>query len=57
LATTKRTLAGELGTVSEKLSRTLGKFRAQSLLKVEGQTITVLSPRRLAGLLRQNLGE
>jgi CRP/FNR family transcriptional regulator len=57
LATTKRTLAAELGTVSETLSRTLGKFRDQSLLKVEGQTITLLSPRRLVRLLEQNLGE
>lgn len=57
LATTKRTLAAELGTVSETLSRTLGKFRDQSLLKVDGQTITLLSPLRLAKLLRENLGE
>jgi len=55
LATTKRTLAAELGTVSETFSRTLGKFRDQSLLKVDGQVITVLSPLRLASLLQQNL--
>lgn len=53
---TKRMLAAELGTVSETLSRTLAKFREQGLLEVEGKTITVLSPARLAGLLRQNLG-
>jgi CRP/FNR family transcriptional regulator, dissimilatory nitrate respiration regulator len=57
LTTTKRTLAAELGTVSETFSRTLGKFRDQSLLKVEGQTITVLSPLRLARLVPQNLRE
>jgi CRP-like cAMP-binding protein len=56
LATTKRTLAAELGTVSETFSRTLAKFRDQSLLNVEGKTITVLSPQRLAKLLDQNLG-
>lgn len=57
LTTTKRTLAAELGTISETLSRTLAKFRAQSLIKVEGQVITVLSPSRLAQLLGKNLGE
>jgi CRP/FNR family transcriptional regulator len=57
LATTKRTLAAELGTVSETFSRTLAKFRDQSLIKVDGQTITVLSPERLAQLLGKNLGE
>jgi CRP-like cAMP-binding protein len=56
LAMTKRTLAAELGTVSETFSRTLAKFREQSLIKVEGKTITVLSPQRLARLLEQNLG-
>jgi CRP/FNR family transcriptional regulator len=56
LAMTKRTLAAELGTVSETFSRTLAKFRGQSLIKVEGKTIIVLSPTRLAELLEQNLG-
>jgi CRP/FNR family transcriptional regulator len=55
LGMTKRTLAAELGTVSETFSRTLAKFREQSLIKVEGKTITVLSPQRLAKLLEQNL--
>ena len=57
LGITKRTLAAELGTISETLSRTLAKFRDQSLIKVEGQIITVLSPQRLARLLEKNLGE
>jgi len=57
LGTTKRTLAAELGTVSETLSRTLAKFRDQSLLQVEGQVITIRSPRQLARLLEKNLGE
>jgi CRP/FNR family transcriptional regulator len=55
LGTTKRTLAAELGTVSETFSRTLAKFRDQSLIKVEGQVITILSPERLAILLATNL--
>jgi CRP/FNR family transcriptional regulator len=56
LAMTKRTLAAELGTVSETFSRTLAKFREQKLIKVDGKTIIVLSPPRLAKLLEQNLG-
>ena len=56
LGMTKRTLAAELGTISETFSRTLAKFREQSLVKVEGKTLTVLSPRKLAQLLEQNLG-
>jgi len=57
LAMTKRVLAAELGTVSETFSRTLGKFRDQKLVTVKGRTVTVLSPARLAGLLKRNLGE
>jgi len=56
LGMTKRTLAAELGTISETFSRTLAKLREQSLVKVEGKTLTVLSPRKLAQLLEQNLG-
>jgi CRP/FNR family transcriptional regulator len=56
LGMTKRTLAAELGTVSETFSRTLAKFRNQSLIRVSGKTITVLSPQRMAKLLEQNLG-
>jgi CRP/FNR family transcriptional regulator, dissimilatory nitrate respiration regulator len=55
LKMTKRMLAAELGTVSETFSRTLAKFREQSLIKVDGKTITVVSPRRLAELLESNL--
>ena len=57
LGMTKRTLAAELGTVSETFSRTLAKFREQKLLLIKGKTVTILSPARLAGLLRRNLGE
>ncbi len=56
LNATKRVLAAELGTVSETFSRTLAKFRQQKLVAVEGKIVTVLSPVRLAGLLRENLG-
>jgi len=57
LATAKRVLAAELGTVSETLSRTLAKFREQKLLNVKGKSIMVLSPAKLNALLRRNLGE
>src|SRR5215831_8528326 len=45
LATTKRQLAAELGTISETFSRTLAKYREQNLVQVEGNTVTVLSPK------------
>ena len=56
LAGTKRMLAAELGTVSETLSRTLARFRAQKLIKVDGKNITVLSPKKLSDLLQASLG-
>jgi len=57
LKTTKRMLAAELGTVSETFSRTLARFRELKLVTVGGKTLTVLSPPKLAALLRRNLGE
>lgn len=57
LEQTKRILAGELGTASETLSRTLAKWREQKLVRVSGKEITVLQPRQLDALLRRNLGE
>ncbi len=57
IGATKRVLAAELGTVSETFSRALAKLRAQKLVKVEGKTITVLSPCLLVQLFKQNLGE
>ena len=57
LTTTKRVLASELGTVSETFSRSLAKFREQKLIETKGKAITVLSPAKLAALLRHNLGE
>lgn len=53
---TKRVLAAELGTVSETFSRTLAKFRERNLLRVDGKSILVHSPAKLADLLRANLG-
>jgi CRP-like cAMP-binding protein len=54
---TKRVLAAELGTVSETLSRTLAKFRAEQLVRADGRKITILHPQKLDALLRRNLGE
>lgn len=51
LTTTKRTLAAELGTVSETLSRTLAKMRDQRLLRTAGRTLTIESPARLQAFL------
>jgi CRP/FNR family transcriptional regulator len=55
LPTTKRVLAAELGTVSETLSRTVAKFRDLKLVTVEGGTVTLLCPVRLAQLFPQTL--
>ena len=57
LTMTKRVLAAELGTVSETFSRTLATFREQKVVEVKGRTVIVVSPAKLASLLRQNLGE
>jgi CRP/FNR family transcriptional regulator, dissimilatory nitrate respiration regulator len=48
LTQTKRQLASQLGTVPETLSRTLAKFKAAGLVKVNGANITILNPRGLA---------
>lgn len=56
LTMTKRVLAAELGTVSETFSRTLAKLRSLNLVHVKGREVTIPSPARLTGLLRQNLG-
>jgi CRP/FNR family transcriptional regulator, dissimilatory nitrate respiration regulator len=54
---TKRVLAAEMGATSETLSRTLAKFRDKKLLRVKGDTITVVQPIELDKILRRNLGE
>lgn len=56
LTMAKRTLAAELGTVSETFSRTLAKFRKEKLITVKGKTLVILSPARLQALLQRNLG-
>jgi CRP/FNR family transcriptional regulator len=48
LVSTKRLLAAELGAASETFSRALAKFRGQRLLTMEGRTVTLLCPSRLA---------
>jgi len=50
LSTTKTELAARLGTVSETLSRTLGRFRDRGLITVQGRTITILDAQALADL-------
>ena len=47
LGRTKRVLAAEMGTTSETLSRTLAKFRDESLLRVKGNALTLTNPREL----------
>ena len=54
---TKRVLAAEFGATSETLSRTLAKFRDQNMIRVSGQTITIIKPRELADLIRRHVGE
>lgn len=55
LRATKRVLAGELGTSSETLSRTLAKLRDEGLIMVAGKTIQVESLEKLEARLRRNL--
>ncbi len=57
LATTKRLVAAELGTVSETFSRSLAKLRDHGLITIDGRIITVQSPAELLALVRKNIGE
>lgn len=44
LPVSKKTLAGQLGVTSETLSRTLARFRNESLIEVRGPTIVMRDP-------------
>jgi CRP/FNR family transcriptional regulator len=54
LASTKRVLAAELGTVSETLSRTFSKFREELLVSIKGGSVTVLNPARLKQMISKH---
>jgi CRP/FNR family transcriptional regulator, dissimilatory nitrate respiration regulator len=47
LRSKKQTLAAEIGTTSETLSRTLSNLRAKKLIEVKGKKISILNPRLL----------
>ena len=53
LQTTKRLLALELGLASETLSRTFTKLRTQQLIDLQGRSVTLLCPARLAEFVRR----
>lgn len=53
----KRILASELGTTSETFSRTLAKLRDQDLLSVEGRTVILRCPAKLAKLVNRCFAE
>jgi CRP/FNR family transcriptional regulator len=44
----KTTLASQLGTIPETLSRSLARLTKEGLIKVDGRTIEILDPARLA---------
>ena len=56
LEMTMRVLASELGVTSETLSRTLARFRKNHLVRVEGRTVILISPTRLATIVHNNVG-
>jgi CRP-like cAMP-binding protein len=47
---TKSQLASQLGTISETLSRALGKLRDRRIITVEGKKITILQKEALEGI-------
>jgi CRP/FNR family transcriptional regulator len=53
----KGVLAGELGTTSETLSRTLSELRARKLIAVRGRIIIIQNPAELERLFRCSAGE
>jgi CRP/FNR family transcriptional regulator len=48
LSEKKTTLASQLGTIPETLSRSLAKLTKEGVIKVDGRTIEILDPVRLA---------
>ena len=57
LDVTKTVLASELSTRNETLSRALARLRDAGQIEVAGKRIRIISPRRLEGQFRANLGE
>jgi CRP/FNR family transcriptional regulator len=57
LDVTMRVLASELGVTSETLSRTLARFRKHQLVRIEGRSVTLTCPMRLATVVRSSLGD
>lgn len=57
LRSTKRTLAGELGTTSETLSRTFARLRSAGLIRVEPKAVTVRDLPALRARFARLLGE
>ena len=47
LRVSKATLAAQIGTVPETLSRTLARMQQRGVILVEGRTVTVLNARAL----------
>lgn len=56
LEMTMRVLASELGVTSETLSRTLARFRKNHLVRVEGRTVVLTCPTRLATMVDHHAG-
>jgi CRP/FNR family transcriptional regulator, dissimilatory nitrate respiration regulator len=56
LQVSKATLAAELGTRQETLSRIFSKLKKEGLLEVRGRMLTVRGPRRLRERFDQQLG-
>jgi CRP-like cAMP-binding protein len=50
LSEKKTTLASQLGTIPETLSRSLAKLTKEGVIKVDGKTIEILDPARLSEL-------
>ena len=57
IAGTKRTLAAELGTSSETLSRTLAELRDRGWVRVEGRNVVLHDRAALEARLQSNLAQ